>query len=52
MPSMTADDGDAERWQEEDFQPFIALLDADRFEGRYRDAVHSIDSKGLMRRVR
>jgi len=37
--------------KEEDFQLFLALLDADRFEGRYRDAVHSIDTKGLMRRV-
>ncbi len=37
--------------KEEDFQLFMALLDADRFEGRFRDAVHSIDSSGLMRRV-
>ena len=37
--------------KEEDFQLFMALLDADRFEGRYRDAVHSIDTSGLMRRV-
>jgi superfamily II DNA or RNA helicase len=37
--------------KEEDFQLFMALLDADRFEGRYRDAVHSIDTKGLMRRA-
>jgi SNF2 family DNA or RNA helicase len=37
--------------KEEDFQLFIALLDADRFEGRYRDAVHSIDTEGLMRRM-
>src|SRR5207302_6819566 len=29
---------------------FMALLDADRFEGRYRDAVHSINTEGLMRR--
>src|SRR5512135_2089979 len=37
--------------KEEDFQLFMALLDADRFEGRYRDAVHSVDTSGLMRRV-
>ncbi|WP_432904018.1 helicase-related protein [Micromonospora matsumotoense] len=37
--------------KEEDFQLFLALLDADRFEGRYRDAVHSIDTGGLMRRM-
>jgi superfamily II DNA or RNA helicase len=37
--------------KQEDFQLFMALLDADRFEGRYRDAVHSIDTAGLMRRV-
>ena len=27
--------------KEEDFQLFLALLDSDRFEGRYRDAVHT-----------
>jgi superfamily II DNA or RNA helicase len=27
--------------KEEDFQLFLALLDTDRFEGRYRDAVHT-----------
>ena len=37
--------------KEEDFQLFMALLDADRFEGRYRDVVHSIDTDGLMRRM-
>ncbi|WP_232778629.1 helicase-related protein [Carbonactinospora thermoautotrophica] len=37
--------------KEEDFQLFLALLDADRFEGRYRDGVHSIDTDGLMRRM-
>ena len=36
---------------EESFQAFLALLDADRFEGRYRDAVHSVDTDGLMRRM-
>jgi superfamily II DNA or RNA helicase len=37
--------------KEEDFQLFMALLDTDRFEGRYRDAVHTVDTKGLMRRM-
>ncbi len=37
--------------KEEDFQLFMALLDGDRFEGRYRDAVHAIDTNGLMRRM-
>jgi len=36
---------------EEDFQIFLALLDGDRFEGRYRDGVHSIDPSDLMRRM-
>lgn len=37
--------------REEDFQLFMALLDTDRFEGRYRDAVHAVDTDGLMRRM-
>jgi superfamily II DNA or RNA helicase len=37
--------------KEEDFQLFLALLDTDRFEGRYRDAVHSVSTEGLMRRM-
>ncbi|REF36406.1 helicase-related protein [Thermasporomyces composti] len=37
--------------KQEDFQLFMALLDADRFEGRYRDGVHSVDTDGLMRRM-
>jgi superfamily II DNA or RNA helicase len=37
--------------REEDFQLFMALLDTDRFEGRYRDAVHTISTDGLMRRM-
>src|SRR5690606_35659543 len=37
--------------KEDSFQAFLALLDADRFEGRYRDGVHSIDTGGLMRRM-
>jgi len=37
--------------KEEDFQLFLALLDADRFEGRFRDGVHSVDTGGLMRRM-
>jgi superfamily II DNA or RNA helicase len=37
--------------KEEDFQLFMALLDADRFEGRYRDGVHTADVSDLMRRM-
>jgi hypothetical protein len=29
----------------------MALLDSDRFEGRYRDAVHTVDTEGMMRRM-
>jgi superfamily II DNA or RNA helicase len=36
---------------EEDFQLFLALLDADRFEGKPRDASHSMDVSDLMRRL-
>ena len=36
---------------EEDFQLFMALLDADRFEGKPRDASHTIDASDLMRRM-
>src|SRR5690242_7988525 len=37
--------------KEEDFQLFMALLDGDRFEGRFRDGVHSVDVTDLMRRM-
>lgn len=37
--------------KEEDFQLFLSLLDGDRFEGRFRDGVHSIDPSDLMRRM-
>ena len=37
--------------KEEDFQLFMALLDADRFEGRFRDGVHRADMSDLMRRL-
>ncbi|MGH9043312.1 MAG: DEAD/DEAH box helicase, partial [Acidimicrobiales bacterium] len=36
---------------DEDFQLFLALLDADRFEGRPRDSTHTIDTSDLMRRL-
>jgi SNF2 family DNA or RNA helicase len=36
---------------ESDFQLFMALLDGDRFEGRYRDGVHTTDVSDLMRRM-
>jgi len=37
--------------KEEDFQLFMALLDGDRFEGRFRDGVHAVDTSDLMRRL-
>ena len=37
--------------KEEDFQLFMALLDGDRFEGRFRDGVHAADVSDLMRRM-
>lgn len=37
--------------KEEDFQLFMAMLDGDRFEGKFRDGVHSIDAADLMRRM-
>ncbi|MGD0064282.1 MAG: helicase-related protein [Streptosporangiaceae bacterium] len=36
---------------EEDFQLFLALLDADRFEGRAHFAAHATDTSDLMRRL-
>ena len=35
----------------EDFQLFMALVDADRFEGRPRDGAKTPDARGLMRRM-
>ena len=37
--------------KEADFQIFMALLDGDRFEGRFRDGVHATDVSDLMRRM-
>ncbi len=37
--------------KETDFQLFMALLDGDRFEGKFRDGVHSVDASDLMRRM-
>lgn len=37
--------------KEEDFQLFLALLDGDRFEGKFRDGVHQVDVSDLMRRM-
>jgi superfamily II DNA or RNA helicase len=37
--------------KEEDFQLFMALLDGDRFEGRFRDGVHVADVSDIMRRM-
>jgi len=37
--------------KEEDFQLFLALLDGDRFECKFRDGVHVCDPSDLMRRL-
>src|SRR5580765_3578767 len=37
--------------KEEDFQLFLALLDGDRFEGKFRDGVHQVEVSDLMRRL-
>lgn len=37
--------------KEEDFQLFLALLDGDRFEGRFRDGVHICDTSDIIRRL-
>ena len=37
--------------KDEDFQLFLALLDGDRFEGRFRDGVHQVEVADLMRRM-
>lgn len=37
--------------KEKDFQLFMALLDGDRFEDRFRDGVHAVDVTDLMRRM-
>lgn len=37
--------------KEADFQLFMALLDGDRFEGRFRDGVHATEVADLMRRM-
>ena len=37
--------------KEEDLQLFLALLDGDRFEGKFRDGVHQVEVSDLMRRM-
>ena len=37
--------------KEEDFQLFMGLLDADRFEGRFREGIHKADPSDMMRRL-
>jgi superfamily II DNA or RNA helicase len=37
--------------KEEDFQLFMALIDGDRFEGKFRDGVHTTDVSDMMRRM-
>ena len=46
LMSATPHDG-----KEADFQLFMALLDGDRFEGRFRDGVHYADTADMMRRL-
>jgi SNF2 family DNA or RNA helicase len=37
--------------KETDFQLFLALLDPDRFEGKFRDGVHKVDVSDIMHRM-
>ncbi|NWJ47054.1 MAG: DUF3883 domain-containing protein [Chloroflexi bacterium] len=37
--------------KEADFQLFMALLDPDRFEGKFREGVHASDNSDMMRRL-
>src|SRR4029077_15534978 len=37
--------------KEEGFPLFLALLDSDRFYGKFRDGVHKVDCSDLMRRM-
>jgi len=37
--------------KEEDFQLFLSLLDEDRFAGRFREGVHTVDISDIMRRL-
>lgn len=37
--------------KEQDFHFFLSLLDGDRFEGKPRDAAHTIDASDIMRRM-
>lgn len=37
--------------KEADFQLFLALIDKDRFEGKFRTGVHSVDVSDIMRRM-
>jgi len=39
------------RGKAEDFQLFLGLLDADRFEGKFREGVHTVDVSDIMRRM-
>lgn len=37
--------------KEADFQLFMGLLDPDRFEGKYREGIHTVNASDLMRRL-
>jgi hypothetical protein len=45
------DVGDPHNGKEADFQLFMGLLDADRFEGRFREGIHKADVSGMTRRL-
>jgi hypothetical protein len=47
----TSVDGPDNNGKEEDFQLFLALLDPDRFEGRFREGTHEVDISDIMRRM-
>ena len=35
----------------DDFQAFLSLIDGDRFEGKYKENVHMVDTSDIMRRL-
>src|SRR3989338_4174954 len=37
--------------KEEDFQLFLALIDKDRFEGKFRSGIHNVEVSDIMRRM-
>ena len=37
--------------KEEDFQLFLSLMDKDRFEGKFKSGVHTVNINDIMRRM-